>query len=70
MKLTLTSRPPGPWDANTAPAAAPIFGRNRHVDRRSAPSGAAFGDLNQGARNAAARADAEASHAEQNRWAR
>jgi hypothetical protein len=59
--LTLTSRPPGPWDANGAPT--PIDAPTRNVNQRGAPSDAAFGDRNQAARNAAARIDAEAERA-------
>jgi hypothetical protein len=59
MILTLTSRPPGSWDANATPIDVPT----RNVNQLSAPSDAAFGDRNQAARNAAARVDAEAEHA-------
>jgi hypothetical protein len=63
MTLTLTGRPPGPWDLNAAPTPAPLDVPTRHADQRSAPPDAAFGDGNQAARNAAARVDAEAEHA-------
>ncbi len=62
MKLTLASRPPGPWDSNAPPA--PSDAPTRNVNQPKAPSpDAAFGDRNQAARNAAARVDAEAEHA-------
>jgi len=60
---TFTNRPPGPWDANTAPTPAAIYVPTRTVNERSEPD-AAFGDLNQAARNAAARVDAAAAHAQ------
>jgi len=63
MILTLTSRPPGPWDTNAAPTPTPINASTRDVDQCRAPSDAAFGDRHQAARNAAVRADAEAEHA-------
>ena len=62
MKLTLTSRPSGPWDSNAPPV--PIDVPTRNVNQPSAqPPDAAFGDRNQAARNAAARVEAEAEHA-------